>query len=606
MGEYLTLLNQTKNYVYNGRANAAGDTLKRLLNCLNMDYTAAKIPAEKTKIRNAITKLLPVLDELKKGMVTAVTISALSLDRSRLPAEYGGYAPKAPTPPTAYARPVPPPPPAYSQPAPAYARPVPPPSPAYTQPAPAYSQPAPRPAPQPAPAYSQPAPQPAPQPAGKQPKFKSGNTLMPLTFDDYIGQAKAKRSLKISIGAAKKTGNPLAHLLICSPYGLGKTTLVNIIANEMGMPFLKMNATNLKDVKSLLLYFSKLTDSCIVFIDEIHTLKKDVQTALLSIITEFSLTLIDEAGSEQTYGIPRFTLIGATTQAGELLKPFLNRFSVIELEDYTEEDKAILIKSKFDKLGYTATDEAIEEISRRCRGIPRTIETYVKGVIDVALADDETVVTKETTDTYFGIHEIDGLGLTKNDIKLLRILDEAQKPLALITIESKSGIQNEDIEYRYEPYLIKIGFVDKTERGRVITKKGRKYLHPDEPDEDEVQEPEGQAEADGENSAEAEAPATDGEFADGIAAEEEPLPAEEQTPAEEAPVEETPAEESAEEQTPGQEAEDVPAEAAEVQTANEETQDSVGKAAADDAETPPAEGEGEGGDDDDFFSRING
>lgn len=444
MGEYLTLLNQTKNYIYNGRPNAAGDALKRLLNCLNMDYTAAKIPAEKVKIRNAITKLLPALDELKKGRVTATSITALSLDRSRLPAEFGGYAPQTPTP----------------------------------APSPAYSQPTP---PTP-PVYRQPAPPPAPQPAAKQPKFKSGNALMPLTFDDYIGQEKAKRSLKISIGAAKKTGNPLAHLLICSPYGLGKTTLVNIIANEMGMPFLKMNASNLKDVKSLLLYFSKLTDSCIVFIDEIHTLKKDVQTALLSIITEFSLTLIDDAGSEQTYEIPRFTLIGATTQAGELLKPFLNRFSVIELEDYTEEDKFVLINSKFKKLGYTATEDAIGEISRRCRGIPRTIETYVKGVIDVALSNDETTITKETTDIYFGIHEIDGLGLTKNDIKLLYILDEAQKPLALITMESKSGIQNEDIEYRYEPYLIKIGFIDKTERGRVITKKGRKYLHPDEPD----------------------------------------------------------------------------------------------------------------------------
>lgn len=392
---------------------------------------------------------------------------------------------------------------------------------------------------------------------------------MPLTFDDYIGQEKAKRSLKISIAASRKTGNPLAHLLICSPYGFGKTTLVNIIANEMGMPFLKMNATNLKDVKSLLLYFSKLTESCIVFIDEIHILKKDVQTALLSVITEFSLTLIDEAGVEQTYDIPRFTLIGATTQAGELLKPFLNRFAVIELEDYTEEEKVVLINSKFEKLGYTATAEAIDEISRRCRGIPRTIETYVKGVIDVALSNDETMITKETADVYFSIHEIDGLGLTKNDIKLLRILDEAQKPMALITIESKSGIQNEDIEYRYEPYLIKLGFVDKTERGRVITKKGRKYLHPDEPDEPEEPEEKKPQKA---NKPE-EAP------------EEEPAPAE-------VPEEE-----------PAEVPEELPEEGVEEEAAPEEG--GKEEEGVQPEELKPDEGGEDGGLTDDFFSKIN-
>lgn len=568
MGEYLTLLNQTKNYIYNGRASAAGDTLKRLLNCLNTDYTVAKIPAEKNKIRNAITKLLPALEELKRGRVSSVSIAALSLDRARLPAEYGGYAPKAPTP---SAPPyVPPRPAPYAPPQPA---------PAYPQAGPSYAQPPQR----PAPAYPGPVPPTAgsmPQPAGKQPKFKSGNTLMPLTFDDYIGQERAKRSLRISIGAAKKTGNPLAHLLICSPYGLGKTTLVNIIANEMGMPFLKMNASNLKDVKSMLLYFSKLTESCIVFIDEIHTLKKDVQTALLSIITEFSLTLIDEAGSEQTYEIPRFTLIGATTQAGELLKPFLNRFSVIELEDYTEEDKKILIESKFKKLGYAVTEEAIEEISRRCRGIPRTIETYVKGVIDVALADDETMITKDTTDTYFGIHEIDGLGLTKNDIKLLRILDEAHKPLALITMESKSGIQNEDIEYRYEPYLIKIGMIDKTERGRVITKKGRKYLHPEEPDEPEEGEEPAQ-EQDGGPSADDAPFATGGEGLNEPA--DIPAEAEEREPADIPAVTDIPAQAG----NPAQEPADT---------------------GVDGAETPEegAGGEEQDGGPDDFFSKING
>lgn len=443
MGEYLTLFTQAKTYIYGGRTDAARDVLKKLLNSLNFDLQAAKTAAEREKIKKAIIRLLPALDELKQGRASDACVYAFSLDRSRMPAYGTGGAPYIPPKP---ANPAP-----YTPSAP-------------TEPAPA------------APAQKPPA-------AAKGRTGRTVNVMCPLTLDDYIGQEKAKKSLRISIGASKKTGRALAHLLICSPYGLGKTTLANIIANEMDIPFFNVNATNLKDVKALSLYFSKIEQSCIVFIDEIHTLKKDVQTVLLSIMTDFAVSFINDAGEEERYELPQFTLIGATTQAGELLKPFLNRFAVIELEDYTKEEKLVLVKSKIEKMGYTAEEDAVFEIARRCRGIPRTIETYVKGIIDVMLMREETIVTKETACLYFEIHEIDGLGLTKNDIKILQILDEAEKPLALITLESKSGIQREDVEFRYEPYLLKLGLIDKMERGRVITKKGRKYLHPDEPDE---------------------------------------------------------------------------------------------------------------------------
>ena len=460
MGEYLTLLTQVKNNIYIGRLDVAKETFKRLLNSLNIDYNTAKIPAEKTKVRNALQKLMPAYEEMKKGVISDVSISVLSLDRSRLPARFGGYA-----------QPVPPPPP-YIPPQPTYNAPagVAPVAPVTSQPNADGGQGA----------TIQPfKPAPSALPSKGNRIVKNNNVLMPLTLDDYIGQAKAKRSLRISIGAVKKTGVPLAHLLICSSYGLGKTTLTNIIANEMGMPFFNVNATALKDVKSLSLYFSKVDRPCIVFIDEIHTLKKEVQTVLLSIMTDFTVNLIDDLGNEQHFDLPKFTLIGATTQAGELLKPFLNRFAVLELEDYTEEEKNTLVRSKFKKLGYEADDDAVSEISRRCRGVPRTIETYVKGVIDVAIALDQKTVTKEITDEYFEIHEIDGMGLTKNDIRILTILDESVKPIALITMESKTSIQREDLEYRYEPYLLKLGFIDKTMQGRIITDKGRKYLHPE-------------------------------------------------------------------------------------------------------------------------------
>lgn len=454
MGEYLSLFTQIKESIYGGRTEAARDMLKKLLNSLNFDYAEAKSAAEREKVKGAIVRLLPALDDLKKGIVSENAIRALSLNRSRLPVLGAPLTPPPPIPP----RPVNPT--AYAPPRSAAANPDP--SRGSQNPAPSVS--------------SVP---PAAADKGAKGKGRKGNVLRPLTLDDYVGQEKAKKSLRISIGAAKKTGGTLAHLLICSPYGLGKTTLANIIANETGLPFFSVNATNLKDVKALSLYFSKIEQSCIVFIDEIHTLKKDVQTVLLSIMTDFAVSFIDESGEEQRFELPPFTLIGATTQAGELLKPFLNRFAVLELEDYTEEEKSVLVRSKLAKLGYEGTEEAVAEIARRCRGIPRTIETYVKGVIDVALMRDEKTVTAETAGIYFGIHEIDGLGLTKNDLRILHILDESEKPLALVTLESRSGIQKEDLELRYEPYLIRLGLIDKTERGRVITRKGREYLRPD-------------------------------------------------------------------------------------------------------------------------------
>ena len=435
MGEYLTLFTQVKEYIYGGKTALARETLKRLLNRLNVDYGAATLPAKKEKVRKALIKLIPVLEDLKKGDVTDTVISVLSLDKLRI-----------------------------SQ---------------INNTAPVFSD-----------------GENVEKNTGTQkvheglakpkPHVSSGrynnNTLMPLTLDDYIGQENAKRSLRISMNAAKKSGRPLAHLLICSSYGLGKTTLANIIANEMGLPFFNINATNLKDAAALSLYFSKIEESCILFIDEIHTLKKEVQTVLLSIMTDFTVTLLDDSGESHRFNLPPFTLIGATTQAGELLKPFINRFAVLELEEYTDEDKKMLVESKFKKLNFSATEEALYEISRRCRGVPRTIETYVKGTIDVALAQDRDIVTKEITDQYFDINQIDEMGLTKNDLKLLQALDEAGKPLALITIASKLNIQKEDIEFRYEPYLFSLGFIDKTVQGRVITENGKHYLHPDNGD----------------------------------------------------------------------------------------------------------------------------
>ena len=471
------MLTTVKEQIYADRLNEAKEQLKMLLNCLNADFKKEMVAAEKDKARRAIVRLLPVLDDLKANKVTQQVIAVLHLEGAKLPAKWRPIAPVA------------------------------------TDPFAGLTVTADDVVPATAPAATEDGaprsnwldditidvdengevsnveevqcgttPAPAAAPAPEKPKRGRGNArkeLSPLMLDDYIGQEKAKASLRISIKAAKKEDRVLGHLLICSSYGLGKTTLANIIANEMDMPFFTVNATNLKDTKSLSLFFSKIKESCIIFIDEIHSLKNDVQTVLLSILTDFAVSYINEAGEEQTFELPPFTLIGATTQAGELLKPFINRFTILELVDYTEEEKEVIVRSKFAKLNYEITPDAVKDIAKRSRGVPRTIETYAKGIKDIALTQDATLITKNLTEQYFTMYDIDEYGLNKNDRLVLQVLADASKPLALITLESKTGIQKEDLAYRYEPYLIKLGFIDKTERGRVITQKGLQYIRPD-------------------------------------------------------------------------------------------------------------------------------
>ena len=466
MGEYMRMLNTVKEHIYSKQIESAKNELQKLLNIINSDMKATSNPTEKATAKGGILTLLPVLDDLKMGQVTDTVKRVLALDEARLNPQAKVETPE------------------------------------FDDFFKGFEMPKEEkngeasidvqaediiiggldtPAEEAKPAQNEaPKAEEKPAPAPKKKIAQNRKPLTPLYLDDYIGQEQAKKSIKVAIRAAKKEERVLEHLLICSSYGLGKTTLANIIANEMEMPFFSVNATNLKDTKSLSLYFSKIQESCIIFIDEIHSLKNDVQTVLLSILTDFQVSFIDTEGNESTYPLPPFTLIGATTQAGELLKPFLNRFSILELVDYTEEEKEVIVKSKFSKLGYEITDDAIKSVAKRSRGIPRTIENYAKGIRDLAINYEVKNVDLGLVKEYFDLNNIDELGLAKNDLKILNILADAKSPLALITLESKTGIQREDLEYRYEPYLIKLGLIDKTDRGRVITEKGFKYIRPDE------------------------------------------------------------------------------------------------------------------------------
>ena len=441
MGRYLTIYNDIKNHINNNEIITAKDKLHSLLLALNDDYKSSTDIKDKLIIENSIKKLIPVLSELKKGMIGQNTINVLKLDSTKFIIndeeeiiEEENVDEEEVVEET----------------------------------------------------EEEDTEMPQEQPTVVEeleiiePVIKptiNGNKLSPQYLDDYIGQEKAKQIIKISINAAKYEDRVLEHLLITSSYGLGKTTLASIIANEMCLPFYSINATNLKDTKSLSLFFSKITEECIIFIDEIHALKNDVQTVLLSIITDFRVSFIDSSGNNKQFDLKPFTLIGASTQAGELLKPLLNRFTILELEDYTDEEKDIIVKSKFAKLDYEITNDAVSNISKRSRGVPRTIETFAKGIKDIAINNNTKLIDLDITNQYFEMANIDELGLNRNDLNILKALSEANRPLALVTIESKTGIQKEDIALRYEPYLIKMGLIEKTEKGRILTQKGFDYIN---------------------------------------------------------------------------------------------------------------------------------
>ena len=432
MGDYLKRYNFIKELVYEKNFIKARVELKDLLNFINEDMINSYDNNDKIKAKNAIIKLLPLLDEFKKNEINDQIISILSLDTSKFQKENNKNKVNSFTEENKEQNKIN--------------------------------------------NIIKEIEEEKEEAQILQPAIEK-KPLTPKYLEDYIGQEKAKQSIKIAINAAKKENRVLEHMLICSPYGLGKTTLANVIANEMNLPFFSINATNIKDTKSLSLYFSKIKESCIVFIDEIHSLKNDVQTVLLSILSDFQVSFIDTQGNDKSYDLPPFTLIGASTQAGELLKPLLNRFTIIELTDYNEEEIDIIVKTKFDKLGYEINDDAIKSVSTRSRGIPRTIEIYAKGIRDIAINKDTKNITLDIVNEYFDMIDVDELGLTQYDKKILKALEDSNIPLALITIESKTGIQKEDLEYRYEPYLIKIGFVEKTERGRVLTEKGRNHIN---------------------------------------------------------------------------------------------------------------------------------
>ena len=306
---------------------------------------------------------------------------------------------------------------------------------------------------------------------GQEERFE--NTLRPKTLDEYIGQTKVKENMKIYIEAAKKRGEPLDHCLFYGPPGLGKTTLSNIISNERKSNIKITSGPAIEKPGDLAAILTNLSEFDVLFIDEIHRLSKSVEEILYPALEDFTLDIIIGKGPSARsirLDLPKFTLIGATTKVGALTTPLRDRFGIIHrLELYDEKDLATIVKRSSKILGINIDEEATNEIARRSRGTPRIANRLLKRVRDYALVLGDGNITLKIAKIALNKLEIDELGLDEIDRKMLDTMISVYngRPVGVETIAASIGEEVNTIEDVYEPYLIQIGFIARTPRGRI-------------------------------------------------------------------------------------------------------------------------------------------
>ncbi len=299
------------------------------------------------------------------------------------------------------------------------------------------------------------------------------NSLRPVSFDEYIGQSKVKESLSVYIKAAKSRKESLDHVLLYGPPGLGKTTLSHIIANELGSQFKVTSGPAIEHAADLAAILTNLNQNDVLFIDEIHRLNKTVEEILYPAMEDFALDFIVGKGPSarnMRLKIKPFTLIGATTRAGMLTNPLRDRFGVIcRLELYSTEELQVIVERSAKILGCHIDSNASVEIARRSRGTPRIANRLLKRVRDYAEVQGEGRITKEIADKTLDIMEIDDLGLDTIDRKImLSIINKfGGGPVGLETLAATISEDASTIEDVYEPYLLQLGFISRTPRGRV-------------------------------------------------------------------------------------------------------------------------------------------
>ena len=300
-------------------------------------------------------------------------------------------------------------------------------------------------------------------------------TLRPKILSEYIGQTKAKENLKVFIEAAKMRGEPLDHVLLYGPPGLGKTTLAGIIANEMGVNIRITSGPAIEKPGDLAALLTNLSQDDILFVDEIHRMSRSVEEILYLAMEDYALDIIIGKGPSARsirLDLPKFTLIGATTKAGALAAPLRDRFGVISrLEMYKPNELKTIIKRSASILNIDIDDEGASEIARRSRGTPRIANRLLKRVRDFAQLSQDGVISKELADHALNKMEIDDHGLDAIDKRmLLTVINQyGGGPVGVETLAATIGEETDTIEDVYEPYLMQIGFINRTPRGRVVT-----------------------------------------------------------------------------------------------------------------------------------------
>ena len=303
-------------------------------------------------------------------------------------------------------------------------------------------------------------------------------SLRPQSFSEYVGQERLKRNLRLAIEAAKKRGEPLDHVLLYGPPGLGKTTMATVIANEMGTNLRITSGPAIEKAGDLASILTNLADGDILFIDEIHRLGRAVEEILYSAMEDFKLDIVigkGPAARSIRLDLPRFTVIGATTRTGSLAAPLRDRFGhIYRLEFYEPEDIAKIVTRSAAILESSIRHEAANLLSTRARLTPRIANRLLKRVRDYA----DGIIDVKTTTSALEMLEVDELGLDPADRNLLQSILEnyGDNPVGLTTIAALTGDEATTIEDFYEPYLLQIGFIERTPRGRRITLRAQTHL----------------------------------------------------------------------------------------------------------------------------------